>query len=138
MTVDYFSNFFEMDKLRSKTSKEVIGKLKSHFARVPDQLVSDNGPPYSSEVFQEFARNFEIEHITSSPGNGKVENAVRTAKRLLKKVKDSGGDPYLSLLDWCNTPSEGFGYSPAKRLLCRRTRMLKEFAKAVYSKGYRS
>ena len=130
VTVDYFSNFFELDQLRSKSSDEVIGKLKSHFARygVPDQFISDNGPPYNSEAFREFAREFEFEHITSSPGypksNGKSENAVRTAKRLVKKAKESGRDPYLSLLDWRNTPSEGIGYSPAQRLLCRRTRTL--------------
>jgi hypothetical protein len=91
VTVDYFFNFFELDQLRSKTSNEVIGKLKSHFARygVPDQLITDNGPPNNSETFREFAREFEFEHITSSPGypksNGKSENAVRTAKRLVKK-----------------------------------------------------
>ena len=119
-----------MDQLRNKTSDEVIRKLKSHFARygVPDQLVTDNGPPYNSEAFREFAREFEFEHITSSPGypksNGKSENAVRTAKRLVKKGKESGRDPYLSLLDWRNTPSEDVGYSPAQQLLCRRTRTL--------------
>ena len=59
VTVDYFSNFFELDELRRKTSKD-------HFARfgVPDQLMSDNGPPYNSEAFQEFAGAFEFEHIT--------------------------------------------------------------------------
>ncbi len=145
VTVDYFSNFFELDQLRSKTSDEVIGKLKSHFARygVPDQLITDNGPPYNSEAFREFARKFEFEHITSSPGypksNGQSENAVRTAKRLVKKAKESGRDPYLSLLDWRNTPSEGVGYSPAQRLLCRRTRTLiptvKNLLKPTIPKG---
>ena len=137
VTVDYFSNFFELDRLRSKTAEEVIGKLKSHFARygVPDQLITDNGPPYNSEAFQEFARGFEFKHIASSPGyprsNGKSENAVCTAKRLVKKAKESGRDPYLSLLDWRNTPSEGVGYSPAQRLLCRRTRTLIPTAKKL-------
>ena len=50
---------------------------------------------------------------------------------MLKKAKDSGRDPYLSLLDWRNTPSEGFGYSPAQRLLCRRTRTLIPTAKSL-------
>ncbi|XP_028413869.1 uncharacterized protein K02A2.6-like [Dendronephthya gigantea] len=141
LTVDYFSNFFELDQLRSKTSDEVIGKLKSHFSRygVPDQLITDNGPPYNSGVFCEFAREFEFEHITSSPGypksNGKSENAVRTAKRLMKKAKESGRDLYLSLLDWRNTPSEGIGYSPVQRLFCRRTRTLMPIAKSLLKPG---
>ena len=95
------------------------------------------------KYFDPFAREFEFEHITSSPGypksNGKSENAVRTAKRLVKKAKESGRDPYLSLLDWRNTPSEGVGYSPAQRLLCRRTRTLiptaKNLLKSTIPKG---
>jgi len=46
VTTDYYSNFFEVDKLVSKTSKEVIEKLKPHMARhgVPDKIVSDKAP----------------------------------------------------------------------------------------------
>ncbi|CAB4009194.1 Transposon Ty3-I Gag-Pol poly [Paramuricea clavata] len=105
----------KLDQLRSKTSNEIIAKLKSLFARygVPDQLITDNGPPYNSEAVREFAREFEFEHITSSPGypksNGKSENAVRTAKRLVKKARESGRDPYLSLLDWRNTRYQDCG-----------------------------
>ena len=53
VTVDYFSNFFELDQLRSKTSNEVIGKLKSHFARygVPDQFITDNGRHITQKPF---------------------------------------------------------------------------------------
>ena len=43
------------------------------------------------------------------------------------------------MLDWRNTPSEGIGYSPAQRLLCRRTRTLiptlKDLLKPTISKG---
>ena len=41
MTVDYYSSFFEVDRLTSKTAKEVVKKLKAHLARhgIPDQLV---------------------------------------------------------------------------------------------------
>lgn len=52
--------------------------------------------------------------------NGKAENAVKTCKALLVKVKD----PLLAILAWCNTPSEGFGTSPVQRLMGRRTRTL--------------
>ena len=33
VTVDYYSSFFEVDKLRSKTAEEVVKKLKAHLAR---------------------------------------------------------------------------------------------------------
>ena len=33
ITVDYFSNFFEIDRLQKTTSKKFITNLKNHFAR---------------------------------------------------------------------------------------------------------
>ena len=128
LTVDFYSNFFEVDKLSNKTSSEVIYKLKQQLARhgLPNTLISDNGPPFNSADFAEFAELYDFEHITSSPGfaqsNGKAENAIKTAKRLLSKAKEDKKDPYLSLLDWRNTPSEGLDCSPCQRLFSRRTR----------------
>ena len=48
VTTDYFSEFFELDHLRSTSSVSVIRKLKAHFARqgIPEQLVTDNGPQF--------------------------------------------------------------------------------------------
>jgi len=130
ITVDYFSSFFEIDRLTTKTGKEIIGKLKQHLARhgLPDVLMSDNGPPFNSSEFKEFASKYAFKHVTSSPGyaqsNGKVENAVKTSKNLIHKAMESKSDPYLALLDWRNTPTEGFKTSPAQRLFSRRTRTL--------------
>ena len=58
ITVDYLSNFWEIDRLYDLGSKAVISKLKSHFARygIPSTVVSDNGPQFSSEDFAKFAR----------------------------------------------------------------------------------
>ena len=90
ITADYFSSFFEVHSLTTKTADEVIRKLKAHLARhgIPDQLVSDNRQPFVPDKFGEFAYSFE--HMTSSPtcaqSNRKVENTVMTAKSLLKKV----------------------------------------------------
>ena len=130
VTVDYYSNFLEVDYLPDTKSSTVIRKLKAHFARqgIPDVLVSDNGPQYASHEFKTFSQKWEFEHRTSSPGyaqsNGKAESAVKTAKRLMQKAAAAGQDPYLALLDHRNTPSQGLATSPAQRLLSRRTRTL--------------
>ena len=55
--------------------------------------------------------------------NGKAENAVKTAKSLLKKAKLDGSDPLKAILEWC-TPTEGLESSPAQRLMSCRTRTL--------------
>ena len=105
-TVDYYSNFWEIDKLPTDAkATTVIAKLKDHFARysIPDQVVTDNGPQFKSQEFANFAAAYEFEHTPTSPykskGNGKVESAVKTAKQLLCKATDAGTDPYLSFLD---------------------------------------
>lgn len=54
--------------------------------------------------------------------NGKAESVVKEAKKILKKTASSKSDPYLVLLAHRYTPQEGFGTSPAQRLLSRRTK----------------
>ena len=130
-TVDYFSDFFEIDHLpHTKDANVIIKRLKHHFSAhgVPDLVFSDNGPPFNSQDFADFAAEYEFDHKTSSPeypqSNGKAESAVKIAKGIIVKNKKSKGDLDLALLEWRNTPTEGLGSSPAQRLFGRRTKTL--------------
>jgi transposase InsO family protein len=126
--VDDYSNYFEFNVLNETTAAAIITSLKSQFARhgIPEEVKSDNGPQFASTSFENFAREWEFKHITSSPyyaqSNGKVENSVKTAKKILKKAQPDKRDPYLALLAWRNTPTEGLNSSPVQRLMGRRTR----------------
>ena len=126
--VDYYSNFFEINELRSISSASLITAIRPHFARhgIPEFVLSDNGTQYASAEFKEFSDNWGFRHIFSSPlhpqGNGKAENAVKTVKNLLRKSKAAHTDPLLAILEWRNTPTEGLNSSPAQRLMSRRTR----------------
>lgn len=108
----------------------MIAKLKCHFARYgcPDTVISDNGPQFVSETFATFARDWEFQHRTISPwnskANGKVEAAVKVAKQLLRKARDSKTDIHLALLDQRNTPTQAMTTSPVQRFLNRRTKTL--------------
>eukprot|EP00057_Strongylocentrotus_purpuratus_P006656 XP_011661130.1 PREDICTED: uncharacterized protein K02A2.6-like [Strongylocentrotus purpuratus] len=128
-TVDYFSDYWEIDNLTGKKdAPAVITRLKRHFANhgIPETFQSDNGPPFNSHDFNQFASVYGFEHTTSSPeypqSNGKAENAVKIAKQLLKKTKKGEEDFYMSLLVWRNTPTVGLNSSPAQRLFGRRLR----------------
>lgn len=128
LTVDYFSNFVEVDYLTSTTSTAVIKKIKEQFSRhgIPEIVFSDNGPQFSCREFKSFADVWGFEHRTSSPlypqSNGKAENAVKTCKLIMKKAALSKSDVHLALLDFRNTPSERDGTSPSQKLFSRRTR----------------
>ena len=103
-----------------------IQLFTSSKSQLPNEVRSDNGPQFSASHFQTFSKEWDFEHVTSSPyyaqSNGKVENAGNTANRILTTAKADHKDPYLSLLDWRNTPTEGLDSSPVQRLMGRRTR----------------
>ena len=118
VTSDYYSDFFELDHLRSPSSVCAIRKLMAHFARhgIPEQLVTDNGSQFMSQDFLKFLRDLDIKHLTSSPhhsqGNGKAESAVKEAKKILRRSRASGS----ALLNNRNTPHASVQISPAQRL----------------------
>ncbi|CAC5370731.1 unnamed protein product [Mytilus coruscus] len=66
-------------------------KLMSRFGYI-DELVSDNGPQFSSLEFKRFATEYGFKHTTSSPhyaqSNGQAERSVQTIKKLIMKSKD--------------------------------------------------
>ena len=129
-SVDYYSNFIEVERVKGTSSQPVIQALKMIFGRhgIPDSVISDNGLAYASEKFKRFAEQWEFQHITTSPhypqSNGKAESAVKVCKTLMKKAKLAGSDFNLALLNYRNTPTEPTNLSPAQRLFGRRTQTL--------------
>eukprot|EP00105_Crassostrea_gigas_P044027 XP_019928175.1 PREDICTED: uncharacterized protein K02A2.6-like [Crassostrea gigas] len=129
IVTDYYSRHFEVIQLRDTKSKTIIQKLKSIFARlgIPQKVVSDNGPQYSSQEFANFSKEYDFIHATSSPrypqSNGLAEKSVQIAKRIFEKAELDGRDPYLGILEYRTTPLE-VGYSPAELLQGRQLRSI--------------
>jgi len=130
ITVDYFSDYWELDQLPETLSSTVIDQTKHHFARygIPETVISDNGPQFHSHEYTVFSKNWDFVHITSSPyhsqSNGKAESAVKIAKLLLKKAKTDNTDIQVAILNWRNTSTENSHYSPSQKLHSRRTRTM--------------
>ena len=128
VTVDYYSDYFELDHMTSTNSEAVIKRLKRHFSGhgIPIIVQSDNGPPFNSSMFADFAKDYQFTIITSSPdypqSNGKVESAVKIAKNLVLRTRKGHKDIYRALLALRNTPTAGLESSPAQRMFGRRTR----------------
>ncbi|UYV77037.1 K02A2.6-like [Cordylochernes scorpioides] len=127
--VDYYSSFPEVIKVASTSAKEILPVLKSTFARhgIPEIIITDNGPPFTSQDFTNFTNEWDIEHKTSSPGypksNGLVERMVQTVKKQLKKCRQDNTDPYMCLIALRTTPSNNLP-SPAQMLMGRNLRTL--------------
>ena len=93
---------------------------------IPDFVISDNGPQFTSSEFAQFRREWGFEHRKSSPrhqqANDQAESAVKMAKSTLRKAKKSKSDLYLAIRAAQNTSTEYMDSSPAQRLLRRRTK----------------
>ena len=91
---DYFLKFPFMYK--AKTS---FWSLRDHLIELfsiegyPDEIVSDNGPPFSSKEFARFLSGLGIKHTTSSPGyphsNGFIERHIQMVKNMLSKSSNT-------------------------------------------------
>lgn len=123
VVMDYYSRWLEILSLTRTTSEAVMSKLLSIFARfgIPEELLTDNGPQFSSQQFKDFMSKYDIQHTTSSPyypqANGLAERAVRTAKSILRQP-----DPRLALLSCRDAATEPTKESPARLLMGRRLR----------------
>ena len=126
VTVDGFSGYFELDHLgRDTTTENLIRKTKTLFSRCgrPDEIHTDSDPRYLSAEFQNFLRNWQTAHKASSPhhhqSNGKSENGVKAAKRLVKKCSHLGQCLNEVLLEWRLT-QQIEGLSPAEKFFGRK------------------
>ena len=69
LIIDYFSRYIYVIKLKSKTSQAIIEALQCVFSchGIPETVVNDNRPQYSSNEFDTFAKRYNFIHTTSSP-----------------------------------------------------------------------
>lgn len=79
--------------MQSTTTTQTLERLRRTFAAygLPEEVVSDNGPQFSSLEFMEFLKINGIKHTSTPPyhpsSNGAAERLVQTVKRaLLKQV----------------------------------------------------
>ena len=91
--VDAYSKWIDVHPTKSSTSETTIEKLRVTFANqgLPEILVSDNGPCFTSEEFKLFMTRNGIRHITSAAyhpsSNGLAERAVQTFKESMRKME---------------------------------------------------
>ena len=96
IAVDYFSNFWEIDRLRDTKASTCVCELNSQFPRngIPDVVISDNGPQFTSSEFAQFGREWGFEHKTSSPGHQQAFVPTASSGRQ-RKAKVTPTSQYL-------------------------------------------
>ncbi|XP_054260272.1 uncharacterized protein K02A2.6-like [Macrosteles quadrilineatus] len=131
VVVDSFSKWLEVFLMKSTTSFKTIERLRTLFAAygLPEELVSDNAPNFTSAEFREFLSRNGIKFTLSPPyhpaSNGAAERCVQEVKKnLQRQVIESQleGVTLQHKLDnflfvYRNTPSTVTGLSPAELFL---------------------
>ncbi|UYV63361.1 K02A2.6-like, partial [Cordylochernes scorpioides] len=127
LVFDRYSGYPEVFALNPPTAINVKNKLRETFARfgIPETMMSDNGPPFCSEIMTDFCIKWGIKQLFSSPhlhrSNGLAERNIQTIKNQLIKCREEGSDPYLAILTYRNTPKNDRP-SPAQLCLSRSLR----------------
>lgn len=82
--------------MKTTTAAQTIKELRKVFSvhGIPEQMVSDNGPQFSSAEFSQFCKVNGVKHIRVSPyhpaSNGLAERFVQTFKKAMKRGVKSG------------------------------------------------
>ena len=130
LLVDYYSRFLVLCELYSTKSKVLVQEIKAVFTefRVPNVIVSNSGPQYTSAEFKDFMKQWQIEHGVSSPrnpqSNGMAGRYVQTMNVSLIKTLEEGKDLNLALLIYKTTPLSHSLPSTAELLNSRKYKTL--------------
>ena len=96
IVVDAYSKWPEVVAMDETTTDKTVDALRAIFARwgIPLQMVTDNGPQFTSAGFERFLALNNIKHVRSSPyhpaTNGLAERFVKTLKNALRVSKGDG------------------------------------------------
>ncbi|XP_047986190.1 uncharacterized protein K02A2.6-like isoform X1 [Leguminivora glycinivorella] len=130
--VDAYSKWIEAIGMSSTSAAAVIRVLRELWSRfgIPKQVVSDNGPPYTSSEFKKFLSVNGVDQVLSAPyhpaSNGAAESAVKICKAVILKSFKENVDAETALcrflLQYRNTEHSTTGESPARLLQGRSLR----------------
>ena len=90
VVVDAHSKWPEVRTMTNTSAEKTTEALRSLFSHygLPEQVVTDNGPQFTSTEFATFTKENGIKHILSSPyhpsSNGQAERFIQTLKCALK------------------------------------------------------
>jgi Integrase zinc binding domain/SCAN domain/Integrase core domain len=128
--LDLCTHYPEAIPLKQHTARDVaqaLSQVFSHFG-FPQEIVSDQGTDFMSELMQIFLNDFSINHIRTSiyhpQTNGACERFNRTMKTMIKALTEKFPDSWDTALPWIlfayrEVPVETLGLSPFDLLFGR-------------------
>ena len=135
VAIDQRTRYPVVEAVSSTGFKQTKEKLKKTFAYlgIPRRVTSDNGPPFNSEQFKDFAKEEGFVHHRVTPNHPRANGHVERFMQTLNKTEQiahlqgkSGPDRNMAVQDmltaYRDTPHPATGISPYKAMMNRPVR----------------
>ena len=144
VVTDALSKWPEIFVTENTSAEDTVSTLRSLFARMglPDQIVSDNGPQFTSKTLRQFSFANGIKQVTGAPHhsstNDQAEKLVQSFKKGITAEKSWRAfqqkfDRFL--LTYRSVPHATTALSPAQLLLGRNIRKRLDLIKPDVTRG---
>ena len=130
--IDAYFKWPEVFEMTTTSTAKTVAKLRELFAAygLPEQIVTDNGPQFTSAEFESFVKGNSIKHTRCAPyhpaSNGAVERFNQMFKQALKASANDGRAIAHRLADFLltywSTPHATTGRTPSSLFLQREIR----------------
>ena len=106
IVVDDYSRYPVAELVSTTSAAAVILRLDKHFSMfgIPEECKSDNGPPFQSREFAEYAKTQGFRHRKITPlhpeANGKAERFVKTLQKFITATTVEGNSWRMPLTDF--------------------------------------
>ncbi|KAK3745368.1 hypothetical protein QZH41_001397 [Actinostola sp. cb2023] len=132
VATDQYSRYPEIEFTRTTSFESTRKKLKKMFSThgIPEVLQTDNGPPFNSHAFEEFAKETGFRHKRITPIHPKAQGQVEGFNKLVNKIsaiaRQDSIDPHEAIYDmlqaYRSTPHPATKTPPYQLLMNREVR----------------
>ena len=147
VVIDTYTRWPEVDITTSTSIDKLYPALDKMFGRLgyPESITHDNGPPYDSHAWRQYAKECGFKSKPCSPehpeGNGIAERFMGVLVKITHAALAEGLDPKVEvqkrLLNYRNTPHPSTGYSPSQLMMGRRLKTkIPSIIKAPWNKEH--
>lgn len=135
---DHYSKFLVVIPARDLTAKTTAELFIKHFVRLygyPDQILTDQGPAFESQLFQELCSMYGCRKLRTTAyhpqGNGLCERANQTVIRMLRSLSAEKRTQWPSILPeltylYNNTEHCSTGFTPFYLMFGRQGKLPKD------------
>ena len=130
VVIDQLSRWPEVEVVTSTSFEQLRPALERSWGLlgIPDRVTHDNGPPYNSQKWRDYAREkgFQLSPCTPEHprANGIAERfmgvLVKTVHAAVAAGKDPQAEVQRRLLNYRNTPHPSTGKTPSEMIMLRR------------------